>query len=73
MKIEFPQVVKGCVVPYSVQEKIAKEEQSKTNNKKIQTKQFLHDLTITIISVLLSNIDRIFIFVSNLIKNLIGE
>ena len=73
MNYKIPGIVRGTVLPYSVQEKIAKEEQEKKDRKKQSLKQFLHDLTITVISVLLSNSDKIFIFIANLIKILISE
>jgi len=63
MKIKVPSIAKGCVPPYSVQEKIAKEDQVK----KERIKCFWRDLIIAIVSALIGNIDRIIGFISNLI------
>lgn len=50
MKIKFPHVVKGCVAPYSVQEKIAKEEQSR----KTKTLNWLKNNALEIIAIIIS-------------------
>ena len=68
MNFKIPSIVKGSVVPHSVQAKINQEEQQKT----IQRKQFYHDLIITVIGVLLGNIDRIINFIVNLLTNLLN-
>lgn len=68
MNLKIPDIVKGSVVPHSVQAKISQEEQQKA----IQRKQFYHDLIITVIGVLLGNIDRIISFIVNLLTNLLN-
>lgn len=72
MHLKLPNIVTGRVIPPAVQEKILKEEKDKRFHKKQRRQQFFHDLLIAVISVLLGNVDRIFTFVSNLIKNLLN-
>ena len=72
-EIKLSDIANGGVIPYSVQEKLEKEEQNNKMQKKQHLQYLLHDLLITIISVLLSNADRIYTFISNLLNNLLGD
>ena len=72
-QFNLPDIAAGKVIPHSIQEKILKEEQEKLEHKKNKRQQFWHDVLIAIIGVVLSNADRIYLVISNLIQTLLNE